>query len=195
MQRDPQVWQDADTFDPSRWASSPPRRSYAPFNAGPRICLGQAFAMRQIEGVVERMSTLELEVVDTAPAEWRGEPGRASIERAHIMSGLTLSYKVSQVADGRARVSADQSRREGSGCESNSVKRPPRGVESIFLHLTATTQEFNGCASPQRSLKRSTVDGASGIRLHPSIMPPQNSPHCERTEDTPALSNAVVNLV
>jgi cytochrome P450 len=42
-------WQDPDAFDPMRFAPEReariPRYQYMPFGAGPRICIGQAFAM------------------------------------------------------------------------------------------------------------------------------------------------------
>lgn len=54
IHRDPAWWRDPERFDPERWAdaSSPapgeparPRSAYLPFGAGPRQCLGNAFAM------------------------------------------------------------------------------------------------------------------------------------------------------
>lgn len=54
--------------------------------------------MRQIEGALAKIMAMgmQLEVArDTAPKEWKEEEGRASIERAYVVSGLTLSYKVS----------------------------------------------------------------------------------------------------
>jgi cytochrome P450 len=42
-------WEDPDAFDPTRFSpereAGIPRYQYMPFGAGPRICIGQAFAM------------------------------------------------------------------------------------------------------------------------------------------------------
>jgi cytochrome P450 len=44
-------WEDPDAFDPARFApereAAMPRYQYMPFGAGPRICIGQAFAMME----------------------------------------------------------------------------------------------------------------------------------------------------
>jgi cytochrome P450 len=48
IHRHRRLWSDPDAFDPDRFApgaAPPDRYSYLPFGAGPRICLGAAFAM------------------------------------------------------------------------------------------------------------------------------------------------------
>jgi cytochrome P450 len=49
MHRDARYFPDPDTFDPDRWAgdaaSHLPRYAYFPFGGGPRICIGNTFAM------------------------------------------------------------------------------------------------------------------------------------------------------
>ena len=49
MHRHAKRWEDPDAFDPARFApereSKIPRYQYIPFGAGPRICIGMAFAM------------------------------------------------------------------------------------------------------------------------------------------------------
>jgi cytochrome P450 len=51
LHRKPSLWENPDRFDPERFAperaSSRPRFAYMPFGAGPRICIGAAFAMAE----------------------------------------------------------------------------------------------------------------------------------------------------
>jgi cytochrome P450 len=51
LHRNPRLWQDPDRFDPERFAperaASRHRFAYIPFGAGPRICIGSAFAMAE----------------------------------------------------------------------------------------------------------------------------------------------------
>ena len=51
LHRNPRLWQDPERFDPERFApdraASRPRFAYIPFGAGPRICIGAAFAMAE----------------------------------------------------------------------------------------------------------------------------------------------------
>jgi cytochrome P450 len=51
LHRKPSLWENPDRFEPERFsaerASARPRFSYIPFGAGPRICIGAAFAMAE----------------------------------------------------------------------------------------------------------------------------------------------------
>ncbi|KIJ47979.1 hypothetical protein M422DRAFT_248125 [Sphaerobolus stellatus SS14] len=54
VQRDPEYWgPDAHIFDPDRWLDSRLTKytsnhfTYVPFNAYPRVCLGQQFALNE----------------------------------------------------------------------------------------------------------------------------------------------------
>ena len=51
MHRDPRYFQDAEAFDPARWEGSLakrlPKHAYLPFGVGPRICIGNSFAMTE----------------------------------------------------------------------------------------------------------------------------------------------------
>jgi len=51
LHRKPSLWENPDRFEPERFsperASSRPRFAYIPFGAGPRICVGAAFAMAE----------------------------------------------------------------------------------------------------------------------------------------------------
>ncbi|PIA93571.1 Cytochrome P450 52A13 [Cercospora beticola] len=46
---------DADDFVPERWEKKRPGWSYAPFNGGPRICIGMQFALTEAGHVIVRM--------------------------------------------------------------------------------------------------------------------------------------------
>jgi cytochrome P450 len=59
MHRHTQRWEDPDTFDPARFAPERealiPRYQYMPFGAGPRICIGMAFAMLEATAMLATM--------------------------------------------------------------------------------------------------------------------------------------------
>ncbi|KAF7334449.1 Cytochrome P450 monooxygenase CYP63 [Mycena venus] len=110
MQRNPTLWgPDADVFDPERWLH-PDRISkfvanptmYAPFSAGPRICLGQNYAYNEASYFLVRL----LQEFDTftlapefqpagslPPPEWKSRKGRQAIERIWPAAALTLYIK------------------------------------------------------------------------------------------------------
>jgi cytochrome P450 len=54
--RHPDFWQNADTFDPQRFApeqsESRPRYAYFPFGGGPRMCIGNNFALMEAHLIV-----------------------------------------------------------------------------------------------------------------------------------------------
>lgn len=71
MHRRKDLWgEDADRFVPERWESIRPGWSYAPFNGGPRICIGQQFALTEAGYVIVRMLQRyeTIEGVDVDPA-------------------------------------------------------------------------------------------------------------------------------
>ena len=51
MHRDPRFWERAEQFDPDRWArgfpAGVPKFAYFPFGGGPRLCIGNTFAMME----------------------------------------------------------------------------------------------------------------------------------------------------
>jgi len=52
MHRDPRFWERPEVFDPDRWtadlAKKLPKFVYFPFGGGPRVCIGNAFAMMEV---------------------------------------------------------------------------------------------------------------------------------------------------
>jgi cytochrome P450 len=52
VHRHPRFWEDPEGFDPSRFAKEPARGTYLPFGAGPRMCIGNAFATVEAELVL-----------------------------------------------------------------------------------------------------------------------------------------------
>lgn len=56
MHRRRDLWgEDADEFVPERWESARPGWGYVPFNGGPRLCIGQQFALTEAGFVIVRL--------------------------------------------------------------------------------------------------------------------------------------------
>jgi cytochrome P450 len=78
IQRDERWFKDAESFQPERWldgrSAQVPRFAYFPFGGGPRLCIGQPFAMQEsllILATIARCWRLRLvsdEPVEMAPA-------------------------------------------------------------------------------------------------------------------------------
>jgi cytochrome P450 len=57
MQRRKDLWgEDADEFRPDRWDGRKSGWEYLPFNGGPRICIGQQFALTEAGYVIVRLA-------------------------------------------------------------------------------------------------------------------------------------------
>lgn len=65
--------EDADDFRPERWEDGRllPRWGYLPFNGGPRICIGQRYALTEVAYTLVRMAQEfgRLESTDSRPFE------------------------------------------------------------------------------------------------------------------------------
>ncbi|EKM59241.1 uncharacterized protein PHACADRAFT_249548 [Phanerochaete carnosa HHB-10118-sp] len=110
MHRREDYWgPDAEVFDPDRFLDARVQRYltpnpfiFLPFNAGPRICLGQQFAYNEMSFFVIRLLqhfddvALHEDALPPAcrvPASWAGAPGRKGVERFWPKSHLTLYAK------------------------------------------------------------------------------------------------------
>ncbi|THG93090.1 hypothetical protein EW026_g8044 [Hermanssonia centrifuga] len=107
MHRRTDYWgPDAEEFDPDRFLDyrvhkylTPNPFIFLPFNAGPRICLGQQFAYNEMSffliRLLQKFETISLETdsqpPDTRPpAHWANCPGRKGVEKFWPKAHLTL---------------------------------------------------------------------------------------------------------
>ncbi|KAK7046125.1 hypothetical protein VNI00_007128 [Paramarasmius palmivorus] len=107
MHRNKDLWgPDAEEFDPDRFIDarlkkylSPRPFIFLPFNAGPRICLGQQFAYNEMSFMLIKLLqnfklfTLEQNVADPEfhpPPEWRNAPGRKGQDKFFPKMALTM---------------------------------------------------------------------------------------------------------
>lgn len=107
MHRRKDLWgPDAEEFDPDRFLDErlkkyllPNNFIFLPFNAGPRICLGQQFAYNEMSFITVRLlqqfSAISLEMKSQDPTtlppdSWTGEPGRKGIDGIFPKMHLTM---------------------------------------------------------------------------------------------------------
>ncbi|KDQ19556.1 hypothetical protein BOTBODRAFT_636486 [Botryobasidium botryosum FD-172 SS1] len=107
MHRDPDLWgPDSFEFDPERWLDSRVQQYltqnpfiFLPFNAGPRICLGQQFAYNEVSffliRLLQKFDRINLAPEAQPPASlpppsWANGSGRRPVERVCPKTHLTL---------------------------------------------------------------------------------------------------------
>ncbi|KAG8218218.1 cytochrome P450 [Butyriboletus roseoflavus] len=104
MHRRKDLWgPDADLFDPDRFLDArlnkyltPNPFIFLPFNAGPRICLGQQFAYHEVSYFLIRLLqsidtvSLDMDVQHLSPADWAQAKGRKALEKVLLRSHLTM---------------------------------------------------------------------------------------------------------
>ena len=98
----------AHEFDPDRFLDDRVKRYlvpnpfiFLPFNAGPRICLGQQFAYNEASTVIARIAQAFEEIrldMDSnpeakPPADWANGNGRKATEKICVKSHLTIYAK------------------------------------------------------------------------------------------------------
>jgi cytochrome P450 len=93
-QRLPELWSDPLKFRPERWDKSDPSYvepvplSYLPFGAGPRRCLGFAFALTEIKVLLsEVVRAVDLDLIDVT------EPARESIASLRPKGGVRVRVR------------------------------------------------------------------------------------------------------
>ncbi|KAH8106029.1 cytochrom P450 [Cristinia sonorae] len=113
MHRRKDYWgEDADEFDPDRFLDDRVQHLlknpfiFLPFNAGPRICLGQQFAYNEMSFFLVKLlqnvsdMSLQLDCQDPKtlpPKDWANFPGRKGVEKVLPKSHLTAYVEVSVV--------------------------------------------------------------------------------------------------
>ncbi|KAF9224457.1 cytochrome P450 [Gyrodon lividus] len=107
MHRRKDLWgPDADIFDPNRFLDerlhkylTPNSFIFLPFNAGPRICLGQQFAYNEVSYFLIRLlqsfdaMSLDMATQHLPPADWGEARGRKALEKVVMRSHLTIYVK------------------------------------------------------------------------------------------------------
>ncbi|PPQ86768.1 hypothetical protein CVT25_012413 [Psilocybe cyanescens] len=107
MQRRTDLWgPDALKFDPDRFLDArlhkyltPNPFIFCPFNAGPRICLGQQFAYHEATFYLVRLLqnfknfTLDNATNTPPPADWAKGEGLKTTEKVYLLSHLTMYIK------------------------------------------------------------------------------------------------------
>ncbi|KZV90691.1 cytochrome P450 monooxygenase CYP63 [Exidia glandulosa HHB12029] len=110
LQRDPDTWGSTSLeFDPDRWINEEKLKPFLanpmiflPFNAGPRICLGQQLAYNQasffLVRLLQNVSSLELspEFIPAGaevPQNWKTQPGRVGLEQVWPKTAVIIYVK------------------------------------------------------------------------------------------------------
>jgi cytochrome P450 len=73
LHRHPEFWDRPEAFEPERWlperAADRPRYAYIPFGGGPRLCIGNSFALTEMQLVVATLAQrFRLRLADDRPA-------------------------------------------------------------------------------------------------------------------------------
>ena len=92
VHRDPARWPDPERFDPERFLGARQeevdRRSYLPFGAGPRLCIGRDFALLEATVLLARLAA-RFTVTPLASAGAPGDPAREPAGGLAVHRGVT----------------------------------------------------------------------------------------------------------
>jgi cytochrome P450 len=95
IHRHRKLWADPDRFDPARFTPESeeafPRGQFMPFGAGPRICLGAAFAMAE---AVVALATF----IRAARFEWAGQQEPKPVSRITLQAKGGMKLRVTMLA-------------------------------------------------------------------------------------------------
>ncbi|KAI8939591.1 hypothetical protein NX059_003355 [Plenodomus lindquistii] len=89
MHRRKDLWgEDAEEFKPERWDGRKSGWEYLPFNGGPRICIGQQFALTEAGFVVVRLAQ-RFELLESVGNTWEpeSEGGKGFVRHALSLTG------------------------------------------------------------------------------------------------------------
>jgi len=95
IQRDPRFWTEPDRFDPDRWTPEADAKremyAYIPFGAGPRMCIGEAFAWMEAHVVLA-----------TLAQRWRPRPKPGHVVKTEPKVNLRPKGGLPMVLEARA---------------------------------------------------------------------------------------------
>jgi cytochrome P450 len=80
---------DADEYKPERWESLRPGWEYLPFNGGPRICLGQQYALTEASYVTVRLVQEFSKIESRDPGPWEESVTLTLCSRNGVQVSLT----------------------------------------------------------------------------------------------------------
>ena len=99
VQRDPQNFEDPETFDPERFSperiDSIPKHAYIPFGVGPHVCIGERFAM--MEFMLAVPTILRRYAMDIEPGHENAQ--NLPLLANHIKGGLPMRLRRREGAD------------------------------------------------------------------------------------------------
>lgn len=81
--------EDANKYRPERWETLRPGWEYLPFNGGPRICLGQQYALTEASYVTVRMVQAFASIESRDPEPWTDCVGMTLSSKNGVKVGLT----------------------------------------------------------------------------------------------------------
>ena len=87
--RDDLYGPNSNEFCPERWDSIRPGWGYLPFNGGPRICLGQQYALAEAGYVTVRLAQRFRKLESRDPGEWQERLSLTLRSRNGTKVGLT----------------------------------------------------------------------------------------------------------